>query len=74
MIKIANTSFNGKLNEVKNEIPSITNVVTTASLNAKINEVNKKIPDITNLATTTALTGVANNIPNVSDLVKKSRL
>ena len=31
----------------------------------------KKIPSTTNLATTSALTGVENNIPNVSNLVKK---
>ena len=31
----------------------------------------KKLPSTTNLATTSALTGVENNIPNVSNLVKK---
>ena len=39
-------------------------------INAKINEVKNKIPSITNLATTTALTAVANEITNLSDLVK----
>ena len=56
----------------KKEIPSITNLATTAALNAKINEIKNKIPNITNLATTTALTAVENKIPNVSNLVKKT--
>ena len=33
---------NGKINEVKGEIPSITNLATTAALNAKINEVKRQ--------------------------------
>ena len=59
---------------VKNKIPNITNLATTAALNAKINKVKNKIPNITNLATTTALTAVKKEIPNVSNLVKKSWL
>ena len=47
---------------VKNELDSL--------INAKINEVKNKIPSINNLATTTALTAVANEITNLSDLVK----
>ena len=35
---------------IKGEIPSITNLATTAALHAKINEVKSKIPSITNLA------------------------
>ena len=42
-------------NRVKNEMPSIANLVTTASPNAKIIEVKNKIPNITNLATTNAV-------------------
>ena len=57
---------------VKGEIPSITNLATTAALNAKINEDKGKIPNITNLASTTALTAVENKIPNVSNSVKKT--
>ena len=49
-------ALNAKVNEVKNEILSITNVATNASVNAKINEVKNKIPNITNLATNTAFT------------------
>ena len=65
-----NTTLIAKINEVKKEIPSITNSATTA-LNTKINKV-KRIPNITNLATIAALTVVENKIPNVSNLVKKA--
>ena len=44
----------------------------TAALNAKINEVKCKIPNITNLANTTSLTAIEKEIPNVSDLIKKT--
>ena len=67
-----NTTLNNKTNEVKNEIPSITNLTTITAINAKINEVKIKILNITNLATTTALTAVENKIPKFSNLVKKS--
>ena len=66
----ANTTLKAKINEVKKEIPSITNLATTA-LKAKINEVENKIPNITNFATT-ALTSVENKIPNVSNLAKRT--
>ena len=56
---------------VKGEIPSITNLATTAALNTKISEVKRKIPSIINLATTTALSAVEDKISNVSNLVKK---
>ena len=49
------------------------NLATNAPCNATINEVKNKIPSTTNLATTsTALIAVENNIPNVSDFVKKA--
>ena len=63
--------LNAKMNEVKGEIPSITNVATTTALNAKINEVRTKTLNITNLAAATALSGSENKIPNVSNLAKK---
>ena len=58
-----NTTLNAKTNGVKGEIPT--------ALNAKINDVKVKISNITNLATAAALTVVENNIPNISNLVKK---
>ena len=40
-----NTTFNAKINGVKNEIPDITNLATTATLTA----VENKIPNVSNL-------------------------
>ena len=57
---------------VKNEIPSITNLATTAAFNVKINEGKNKIPKITNLTTTPTLTALENKIPIISNLVKKT--
>ena len=67
------SSPNAKINEVKNKIPSITNLATATALNATINEIRKKLPNITNLGTTstTASTAVEDKIPSVSDLLKK---
>ena len=59
--------------KVKNEIPSVTNLATTAAINAKINEVKNKIAGITNLAATTTPTDVENKIPTVTNLVKKKQ-
>ena len=44
--------LNTKINQVKNEIPSIANLATTAALNPKISEAKNIIPNISNLATT----------------------
>ena len=67
-----NTTLDAKINEVKGEIPGITNLAAASALNAKINEVKGKDTNITNLATTTAVTTVEKKIPNVSNLVKKT--
>ena len=42
--------------------------------NTKIAEIEGKIADVSSLATKTALTAVENKKPNISSLVKKSRL
>ena len=47
-------------------------ILYKTTLNGKINEVKGEIPSITNLAPTTAYTVVENEIPNVSNLVKKN--
>ena len=74
IIKLStNTTVDVKINDVKNEIPSITNLATTTTtttLNAKINEVKNKT-NMTNLAITAALATVENKIPNICNLVKK---
>ena len=58
------------MNEVKGEIPSMTNLATNASFNGKIDQVKNEIPNITNLATTTtALTVVENKIPDDSKYI-----
>ena len=62
-------TLKAKINEVKNKIPSITNLATTAALNAKINEAKNKMPNITNLATNTALTDVQNKISNHNNYI-----
>ena len=69
-----NTTLNAKIYGVTKKITSITNLATSATaLNAKINDGKNKIPNIASLATTTtALTAVENEIPNSSNLVKKT--
>ena len=52
--------------------PGITNLATYTTLNFKVKEVKSQIPSITNLATNTALFAVENEIPTVSNLVKKN--
>ena len=47
-------------------------MTTNTTLSAKLNEVKSEISSITNLGTTTALTAVENNIPNVSNLIRKT--
>ena len=42
--------------------------------NGKITEIEGKRSSISGLATNTALTAVENKIPNISSLVKESRL
>ena len=64
--------YNGKIKNIEDKIPSITNLATNSDLNTKINEVKNEILNITDLATTTGLTAVENRIPNVSGLVKKA--
>ena len=63
---VTNTTVNAKINEIKNEIPSITNLATIDALIAKISEVKMKLPNITNLATPAVVTTVENKIPDRS--------
>ena len=64
--------YNAKIKGIEDKIPDVTKLATRASLNVKINEVKGEIPCITNLTTNSALTVVENNIPSVSNLVKKN--
>ena len=61
------------MNQVKNEIPSITNLATTDALNAKIKKVKNEIPNTTNLATTTVLTAVETEIPDHSQYINNTQ-
>ena len=65
---------NAKIKNIEDKMPDVTTLATNTTFNNKINEIKSNIPSITNLTTTSALTAVENKIPNVSDLVKKSRL
>ena len=63
--------YNGKIKDIIDKIPDVTNLAANTTLNAQINEVKNKIRSITNLATNVGTnTGVEIKIPNVSILVK----
>ena len=61
-----------RIKSIEDKIPNITNLATKTTLNAKIDEVKSEILNITNLATISSLTAVENEIPNISNLVKKN--
>ena len=65
----ANRTLKAKINEVKSEATSITNLATTTAFNAKINEVKGKISSIFILVTNTALTAFENKIPDHSKYI-----
>ena len=50
----------------------LVDLLKKADYNAKIIEIEGKIPRISGLATNAALTAVENEIPDVSNLVKKT--
>ena len=60
------------MKNIEDKIPDITNLATKTILDTKLNEVKTEIPSISGLAITSALTAVENEIPNVSNLVKKN--
>ena len=45
--------YNGKIKNIEDKIPYITNLATNTTLNARINEFKIELPSNTNLATTT---------------------
>ena len=57
------------MNQIKNEITSITNLATTDARNAKIKKVKNKILHTTNLANTIVLTAAENEIPDHSQYI-----
>ena len=60
---------------LRNKIPDISSLVTTAVLDTKISEVENKIPDASGLATAAVLNTkigeIENKIHNLSSLIKK---
>ena len=56
----ANASLNAKINEVKGELPNITNLATTTALTA----VKNKLPNISNLVKKTDYNAKINKIGN----------
>ena len=67
-----NTESNANIKNIKDEILDISTLATKTNLNTKINEVKVEIPSISGLAITSTLTAAENEIPNVSNLIKKS--
>ena len=59
------------MRDIKDKIPDITNLTTTAAVNTKIKEAKDEMSVISGLASNDALTAVESKIPNVGDLVKK---
>ena len=64
--------YNGKIKNIEDKIPDITNLDTKTTLNAKISDVKGEILSITNLATKTTINAVETKMPRVSHLVKKA--
>ena len=63
-----------KINDAEKKILILVNLLKKAVFNAKITEIESQMPRITSLATTDALTTVINEIPDVSNLVKKKHI
>ena len=63
-----------KINDAEKKILILVNLLKKAVFNAKITEIESQMPRITSLATTDALTTVRNEIPDVSNLVKKKHI
>ena len=72
--------YNGKIKNIEEKIPHITNLAIKTTLNAKINELKGEITNITNLATTAALNAKINEskvkgkIPNITNLPSTTAL
>ena len=45
--------YNGKIKNIEDKMPDVTNLATNTTLNARINEFKIELPSNTNLATTT---------------------
>ena len=66
------SGLEGKLYYADKKMPDTSGLVEKTGYNAKISEITGKINRNTGLATTAVLNDIKNNIPSVSDLVKKT--
>ena len=71
---VLKTKYDTDKSNLEKKISDFSGLVKKMDYNAKITEIECKIPSIRGLATTAALTAVENEIPHVSNLVKKIRL
>ena len=71
---VLKTKYDTDKSDLEKKISDISRLVKKTDYNAKISEIEGRIPSITGLATFAALTTVKNKIPNVSNLVRESRL
>ena len=62
------------INGADKKVPHTSVLVKKTDYNATITDIEGRVHSITGLATTVALNTVENKIPNVSNLVKKTRL
>ena len=65
------SGFQKKIDDAFKKIPDASGFGKKKHYSTKITEIEGKISSITGLATTTALNAVVNEIPDVSNLVKK---
>ena len=68
---VLKTKYDADKSELENKISNTSGLAKKTNYDAKIADIEGKISDVSNLATKTALTAVENEIPNVSNLVKK---
>ena len=61
------------MKDIKDKIPDITNLTTTAAVNTKIKEAKDEMSVVSGLATNDVLTAVESKIPNVGDFKTKNK-
>ena len=70
--------YSGKIKNIEDKIPDITDLANNASLNSKINEVKREKFNITNLATNSSFNAKINEakgkIPKINNLVTTTAL
>ena len=59
---VRKSECDGKIKDIEDKIPNVTNLATNTTLNAKINDVKVEIPSTINLAKTAALNAKTNEV------------